>query len=162
LPHFPVANPPITFLGYPQHMKKLAVIATAMLALGGMASADIQAPPGHAYTSTRKLGRGLGNILYGFMEIPEQIVRKTDDHGRKAGWSYGAVDGTSRALRRLGYGFYEVFTFTCPTYRGTFKQPYERCGEDGRIEMNPTDGLSEFPPELGFESYFSHTRSQRW
>jgi putative exosortase-associated protein (TIGR04073 family) len=143
-------------------MKKLAVIATAMLALGGVASADIQAPPGHAYTATRKLGRGLGNILYGFMEIPEQIVRKSDDHGRKAGWSYGAVDGTSRALKRLGYGFYEVFTFTCPTYRGTFKPPYERCGEDGRIEMNPTDGLSEFPPELGFETYFSHTRSQRW
>ena len=143
-------------------MKKLAVLATAILALGGVASADIQAPPGSTYTATRKLGRGLGNILYGFMEIPEQIVRKTDDHGRKAGWSYGAVDGTSRALRRLGYGFYEVFTFTCPTYRGTFKQPYERCGEDGRIEMNPTDGLSEFPPELGFESYFSHTRSQRW
>ncbi|MCW1913760.1 exosortase system-associated protein, TIGR04073 family [Luteolibacter sp. GHJ8] len=143
-------------------MKKLAVIATAMLALGGIAAADIQAPPGHAYTSTRKLGRGLGNILYGFMEIPEQIVRKTDDHGRKAGWSYGAVDGTSRALKRLGYGFYEVFTFTCPTYRGTFKPPYEKCGEDGRIEMNPTDGLSEFPPELGFETYFSHTRSQRW
>lgn len=143
-------------------MKKLAVLATAMLALGGVASADIQAPPGSTYTATRKLGRGLGNILYGFMEIPEQIVRKTDDHGRKAGWSYGAVDGTSRALKRLGYGFYEVFTFTCPTYRGTFKQPYERCGEDNRIEMNPSDGLSEFPPELGFEGYFYHTRTQRW
>jgi putative exosortase-associated protein (TIGR04073 family) len=143
-------------------MKKLAVLATAMLALGGIASADIQAPPGSTYTATRKLGRGLGNILYGFMEIPEQIVRKTDDHGRKAGWSYGAVDGTSRALKRLGYGFYEVFTFTCPTYRGTFKPPYERCGEDNRIQMNPTDGLSEFPPELGAESYFYHTRTQRW
>ena len=67
-----------------------------------------------------------------------------------------------RALKRLGYGFYEVFTFTCPTYRGTFKPPYERCGEDNRIEMNPTDGLSEFPPELGAESYFYHTRTQRW
>lgn len=143
-------------------MKKLAVLATAMLALGGIAAADIQAPPGSTYTATRKLGRGLGNILYGFMEIPEQIVRKTDDHGRKAGWSYGAVDGTSRALKRLGYGFYEVFTFTCPTYRGTFKPPYERCGEDNRMQMNPSDGLSEFPPELGAESYFYHTRTQRW
>ena len=143
-------------------MKKLAVLATAMLALGGVASADIQAPPGSTYTATRKLGRGLGNILYGFIEIPEQIVRKTDTHGRKAGWSYGAVDGTNRALKRLGYGFYEVFTFTCPTYRGTFKQPYERCGEDNRIEMNPSDGLSEFPPELGAESYFYHARTQNW
>jgi putative exosortase-associated protein (TIGR04073 family) len=143
-------------------MKKLTVLALVTLALSSVASADIQAPPGSTYTSTRKLGRAIGNILYGFMEIPEQIVRKTDDHGRKAGWSYGVVDGTNRSLKRLGYGFYELLTFTCPTYRGTFKPPYERCGEDNRIQMNPSDGLSEFPPELGAESYFYHTRSQDW
>jgi len=143
-------------------MKKLLVIATAFAALSGLAAADIHAPPGSQYTKSRKLGRAIGNILYGFIEVPEQIVRKTDDHGRKAGWSYGVVDGTSRGLRRLGYGFYELVTFTCPTYRGTFKPPYERCGEDNRIEMNVKDGLSEFPPELGFETYFSHSRTQRY
>jgi putative exosortase-associated protein (TIGR04073 family) len=143
-------------------MKKLVVIATAFAALAGLAAADIQAPPGSTYTSSRKLGRALSNILYGVYEIPEQIVRKTDDHGRKAGWSYGVVDGTSRAMRRVGYGFYELFTFTCPTYRGTFKPPYERCGEDNRIQMNPSDGLSEFPPELGFETYFNHSRVQKY
>ncbi len=143
-------------------MKKLLVIATAVAALGGIASADIHAPPGSTYTKSRKLGRALGNIIYGFMEIPEQIVRKNEDYGRKAGWSYGAVDGSSRALRRLGYGFYELVTFTCPTYRGTFKPPYERCGEDNRIEMNVHDGLSEFPPELGFESYYDYSRKQKF
>lgn len=143
-------------------MKRVILLATVFLALGGLASADIQAPPGSAYTPSRKLGRALSNILYGLVEIPEQIVRKTDGYGRKAGFTYGAVDGTSRALRRLGYGFYELFTFTCPTYRGTFKPPYENCGTDHRIEMNPHDGLSEFPPELGFESYFKHSRTQTW
>lgn len=143
-------------------MKKLLVIASAFASLSMLASADIQAPPGSTYTATRKLGRALSNILYGVIEIPEQIVRKTDTYGRKAGWSYGVVDGTSRSLRRLGYGFYELFTFTCPTYRGTFKPPYERCGEDNRIEMNVHDGLSEFPPELGFETYFDHSRTQRY
>ena len=143
-------------------MKKLLVIATAFAALTGIVAADIQAPPGSTYTSSRKLGRAISNILYGIVEIPEQIVRKTESHGRKAGYSYGAVDGTNRALRRLGYGFYELFTFTCPTYRGTFKPPYERCGEDNRIEMNVSDGLSEFPPELGFESYFRHSRTQKY
>ncbi len=143
-------------------MKKLLVIASAFASLTLLVSADIQAPPGSTYTPTRKLGRALSNILYGIVEIPEQIVRKSDSYGRKAGWSYGAVDGTSRSLRRLGYGFYELFTFTCPTYRGTFKPPYERCGEDNRIEMNVHDGLSEFPPELGFETYYSHTRTQKY
>ncbi len=142
-------------------MKKLLVIASAFAALTFSASADIQAPPGSTYTSSRKLGRALGNILYGVMEIPEQVVRKHAQYGRKA-VGYGAVDGTNRALRRLGYGFYELFTFTCPTYRGTFKPPYEKCGMDNRIEMNVTEGLSEFPPELGFESYYSHTRSQKY
>jgi putative exosortase-associated protein (TIGR04073 family) len=143
-------------------MKKLSILASTIIALTGMVSADIQAPPGADYTATRKLGRALSNILYGIVEIPESIVRKTDTYGRKAGYSYGAVDGTSKMFRRLGYGFYELFTFTCPTYRGTFKQPYENCGQDGRIEMSPSQGLSEFPPELGFETYFSHTRSQTW
>lgn len=160
--HFPVAKPATPFLEFPIVMKKVLILASAVLAFGGIATADIQAPPGSTYTSTRKLGRALSNILYGFVEIPEMIVRRTDDYGRKAGWSYGAVDGTNRALRRLGYGFYELFTFTCPTYRGTYKQPYERCGTDNRIEMNPHDGLQEFPPELGFETYYSHVRTQTW
>lgn len=143
-------------------MKKVIAIACAFSSLTAFVAADIQAPPGSAYTAERKLGRALSNILYGVIEIPEQIVRKNEAYGRKSGWSFGAVDGTSRALRRLGYGFYELFTFTCPTYRGTFRPPYERCGADNRIEMNVRDGLSEFPPELGFESYFRHTRSQKY
>ncbi|MFD2256942.1 exosortase system-associated protein, TIGR04073 family [Luteolibacter algae] len=143
-------------------MKKLLAIASTFIVLSGFAAGDIHAPPGSQYTSTRKLGRAVSNILYGFIEIPEQIVRKTDTYGRKAGWSYGAVDGTNRAFRRLGYGFYELITFTCPTYRGTFKPPYEKCGQDNRIDMNVHDGLSEFPPELGFETYFSHSRSQSY
>lgn len=143
-------------------MKKILVIATALASLSAFVSADIQAPPGSTYTSSRKLGRALSNIFYGVMEIPEQIVRKNDTFGRKAGATYGLVDGTNRAMRRVGYGFYELFTFTCPTYRGTFKPPYERCGEDNRIEMNPHDGLSEFPPELGPESYFNNNRSQSY
>ena len=143
-------------------MKKLLLAATTLAVFAGFASADIHAPPGSTYTAQRKLGRALSNILYGIVEIPEQIVRKNESYGRKAGWSYGAVDGTSRALRRLGYGFYELFTFTCPTYRGTFRPPYERCGEDNRIEMNVHDGLSEFPPELGFESYIKYSRAQKY
>jgi len=143
-------------------MKKLLVTAAAFASLFGIVAADIHAPPGSNYTSGRKLGRAISNILYGLVEIPEQIVRKSDNYGRKAGYSYGVVDGTSRAMRRLGYGFYELFTFTCPTYRGTFKPPYESCGQDNRIEMNVHEGLSEFPPELGFESYFSHVRTQTY
>jgi putative exosortase-associated protein (TIGR04073 family) len=142
-------------------MKKL-ILAAAFLCLGSVAYGDIQAPPGAQYTSSRKLGRAISNILYGVMEIPEQIVRQSDVGGRKAGWSYGLVNGTQRAFKRLGYGFYELFTFHCPTYKGTFKPPYSKCGKDWRVEMDPSDGLSEFPPELGFETHFMHSRTQTW
>ena len=82
-------------------MKKLLVIASVLTAFTGIVSADIQAPPGSTYTSTRKLGRAISNIIYGFMEIPEQMILKNEEGGRKEAWSYGVVDGTSRALRRL-------------------------------------------------------------
>ncbi len=145
------------------NMRKLLITLSALaITFTGMAPADIQAPPASTYNSTRKLGRAVSNILYGIIEIPEQIVRKTDTYGRKAGWSYGAVDGTQRAFKRIGYGFYELFTFHCPTHHGTFKPPYTKCGMDNRIEMNPHDGLSEFPPELGAEGNFGHVRSNRW
>ena len=143
-------------------MKKLLVIATVVISLSGMAAADIHAPPGSEYTATRKLGRAISNILYGFMEIPEQVVRTTERQGGHAGYSFGAVEGTNRALRRLGYGFYELFTFTCPTYRGTFRPPYEKCGSDNRIEMDVVGGLSEYPPQLGFVGYYQHSRTQKY
>ncbi len=140
-------------------MKTFFTIATVITTTVVSAYGDIQAPPGAAYTSSRKLGRALSNILYSVSEIPETIDRRTQTHGGKAGWSYGAVDGTSRMFRRMKYGFYELFTFRCPTHHGTFKPPYEKCGQDNRIEINPTDGFHEFPPELGAESYFRHSRT---
>lgn len=126
------------------------------------APADIHNPPASEYTPTRKLGRAISNILFGVIEIPEQMVRKTDSYGRKAGWTYGVVDGTRRAGLRVGYGFYELVTFAWPTHRGTFKPPYQACGEADTIEMNVAHGLSEFPPELGFESYYRHSRTQKY
>lgn len=143
-------------------MRKILLSATAIILTATCSYADIQAPPGSTYTSSRKLGRGISNIVFGIVEIPEQIVRKNEQYGRKAGWTYGLVDGTGRAFSRIGYGFYEVFTFRCPTFHGTFKQPYMKCGQDNRIEMNVHDGLSEFPPELGAESYYGYSRSQKF
>lgn len=143
-------------------MKKFLITTIALVATCTCSMADIQAPPGSTYTSTRKLGRAISNILYGITEIPEQIVRKNEQYGGKAGWSYGAVEGTRKAFSRMGYGFYELFTFRSPNYHGTFKPRYERCGTDANISMNVHDGFSEFPPELGAEGYYSHVRTQKF
>ena len=140
-------------------MKKLITIATIVFATAVSVHADIQSPPGAQYTPSCKLGRALANIFYGLTEIPENIGRISNKHGGKAGYTWGFVEGTRKAYKRLGYGFYELWTFRCPTYRGTFKPPYESCGQDARIEMDPSKGFSEFPPELGADNYY-FTRSQ--
>jgi putative exosortase-associated protein (TIGR04073 family) len=113
-------------------MKKILITAIALITTCTCSIADIQAPPGSSYTSSRKLGRAISNILYGVVEIPEQIVRKNSQYGGNTGWPYGAVTGTRKAFSRIGYGFYELITFRCPTYHGTFKPPYQKCGTDFR------------------------------
>ena len=140
-------------------MKKVLTISIALVATAVTAYADIQAPPSSKYTSNRKLGRAIANILYASTEIPDTIARVSKREGGKAGWSHGVVTGVSKAYKRFGYGWYELMTFRCPTYKGTFKPPYEKCGADARIEMDPYNGFSEFPPELGADNFY-FTRSQ--
>lgn len=143
-------------------MRKILLPLTTLLLTITISYGDIQAPPASEYTATRKLGRALSNILYGLNEIPEQITRKTNKYGVTSGYSYGVVDGVRRGFSRIGYGFYELFTFTNPTFHGTFKPPYTKCGKDNRIEMNVDQGFAEFPPELGFESYYNYSRTQKF
>lgn len=143
-------------------MKNWILTTLCVFSFASVATADIQAPPASEFNSSRKLGRAVNNILFGWFEIPEQVFRKSELHGVGAGSTYGVVNGVGKTFKRMGYGFYELFTFYCPTYKGTFKPPYEKCGKDWRLEMNPSDGLSEFPPEIGFESYYRHSRSTTW
>ena len=66
----PLPNPRPLPYPFPS-MKKILLAATTLCVLSGFVAADIHSPPGSHYTSTRKLGRAISNILYGFVEIPE-------------------------------------------------------------------------------------------
>ena len=111
---------------------------------------------------TRKLGRAIANLIYSVEEIPLGIINWTSREGDYAGFSVGIVDGTATMFERMGYGIYELVTFWAPTYKCTYKPPYQgRCGMSGLKEYNPNGGLSEFPAELGFQSYYKYSRQQR-
>ena len=139
-------------------MKRL-LLSTILLALAGTTYADIQAPPASEYTSTRKLGRAIGNILYATEEIPTTIIRWNEADGNYAGASVGVVDGIGRTFSRIGYGFYELVTFWVPTYKCTYKPCYQdSCGRSGLKEYNVWGGFSEFPEELGFQSKYDYCR----
>lgn len=136
-----------------------SLIASLCLVLASAAMADIQAPPASEQGPTRKLGRGLGNMLYGSTEIFESMSEVNYSEGNSAAFSYGLVRGVGRTLARLGYGVFETVTFPFPTNHGTFRPPYRN-----NIQWL-NSGYSEFPPEVGFETKYDYSRqypSQSW
>ncbi len=144
-------------------MKHFLLTATLMTTLAGTALADIQAPPASEYTATRKLGRALGNIFYAIEEIPLTIIRWNSREGAYAGASVGIVDGFARTFNRMGYGFYELVTFWAPTYKNSYRPPYQgSCGRSGLKEYNVWSGFSEFPAELGAQGKHGSTRSSAY
>ena len=141
-------------------MKRL-LLTTLLFAVAGSVYADIQAPPASEYTATRKLGRAIGNILYAVEEIPVTMIRWNSAEGDYAGFSVGIVDGIARTFTRIGYGFYELVTFWAPTYKCTYRPPYQgSCGRSGLKEYNVWSGFSEVPEELGFQSKYNYSRTQ--
>lgn len=142
-------------------MKRLLLPALLLTALAGTVYGDIQAPPASEYTATRKLGRAIGNILFSIEELPTTIIRWTSEEGDYAGFSVGIVEGFTRTFTRIGYGFYELVTFWAPSYKCTYRPPYQgSCGRSGLKEYNSWSGFSEFPEELGFQSKYNYSRQQ--
>lgn len=127
----------------------------ALLVTSAVAFADIQQPPSSDNGPTRKLGRGLGNICFGFTELPDSMLSVNYMEGNSAAFSYGIVRGLARGFARLGYGLYDVFLFPIPSYKGTYAPPYR-----SNVQWI-NSGFSEFPPELGFESRYPYVRNDQ-
>ena len=129
-------------------MRKLLTYITifAVVAVAPMpvAQADIQDPPGARFTGTRKLSRGVANIIYGILEIPVEIQKVNAREGSTVAYSYGIIHGIKKTGVRFGYGVYEVLTFPIPTYKDTFRPFYKKP-----IEIYPEVGYEEFPPQFG-------------
>lgn len=131
---------------------KLFVVFLLSAGFAASSLADIQDPPAADYGPTRKLARGVGNIAFGWAEIPVTIGRANTEEGNAAGASYGVVKGTGRAFARFGVGFYEALLWPFPVYKGTY---YPVLRSDIPWIHR---GYSEFPPELGNESKYPYVR----
>lgn len=133
-------------------MKSLLSLALLSL-LATTAFADIQDPPINDQGPTRKLSRGIANILFGVGELVQQPTLMNEREGNNAAFSYGIVRGVGRFASRLGFGVYDVLTFPFPTTRGSYKQPYK----SNVPWIN--GGMDEFPPELGWETRYHYVRA---
>jgi putative exosortase-associated protein (TIGR04073 family) len=131
---------------------KTLLVTLVGFAFASAALADIHDPPSNDYGPTRKLGRGISNMLYGWSEIPVTIAKVNKDEGNAAAASYGVVRGVGRAGARFTAGLLEVILWPVPAYRQSY------------YPLLPRDthwihaGYSEFPPELGYESKYPYVR----
>ncbi|MEM7148044.1 MAG: exosortase system-associated protein, TIGR04073 family [Verrucomicrobiota bacterium] len=132
-------------------MKKCILIAL-IAGFAGLAYADIQAPPGARLEPGRKLSRAFANIVYGVTEIPNTWNREMTFGNAQGAFAQAVVRGTFRGVCRLGYGAYELVTFPFPTYKGSYRPPYNN------LEYDPNHGFSEFPPPVGFQSASPYSR----
>jgi putative exosortase-associated protein (TIGR04073 family) len=132
-------------------MKTLLTVALLM-AVAAMCRADIHDPPSNDYGPTRKLGRGISNLLFGVTELPTTIAKVNDTEGNSAAAGYGVVRGVGRSVMRMQAGIFEILTFPIPAVRGTYFPVLE--SDIHWIHA----GYKEFPPELGNESKYPYAR----
>ena len=74
------------------------------------------AAPAHAEASQAftKLGRGVVNIVTGWVEVPKRIHETGEHSGAWAGATWGTLRGLGHGFVRTVAGFYELFTFPFP------------------------------------------------
>lgn len=65
-----------------------------------------------------KLGRGVVNLLTGWIELPKQVHRGGQHPNRLVGLGRGLLRGAGLALLRSGVGLYETVTFAVPYPKG--------------------------------------------
>ncbi|PIU41256.1 MAG: exosortase system-associated protein, TIGR04073 family [Candidatus Omnitrophica bacterium CG07_land_8_20_14_0_80_42_15] len=68
----------------------------------------------YAQDMTRKLGRGVGNILTGWIEVPKNIYDTSVESNVFAGLTLGLVKGIGMTVMRTVVGVYETATFPVP------------------------------------------------
>jgi putative exosortase-associated protein (TIGR04073 family) len=135
-------------------MKKLLcsllLVVTAAACYG-----DIQDPPANDYGPTRKLARALANLcpLTAFTEYSSTIALENNREGNSAAATAVVVKGLGRFVARMGFGWYEFFTFPFPTYKGSYR-PFYR---DNVPWVH--GGYEEFPPELGYKTKYDYTQA---
>lgn len=63
----------------------------------------------------KKLGRGLSNAAFGWLDIPKGIEKVGDEQNFLAAITWGPIYGVGQAVNRTLVGVYEVATFPAPS-----------------------------------------------
>jgi putative exosortase-associated protein (TIGR04073 family) len=95
----------------------ISTVSILVLVCGLQADAWAQDP-------IHKAGRGLTNVLTGWIEVPKQIHMGSQEANPVTGLAWGFVKGVGLTVLRGGVGIYEAVTFAIP-YPKDFASPYD-------------------------------------
>lgn len=91
-----------------QKALKVMFICCVVVAMIGMAT------QAYAQDPAKKLGRGLANILTGWVELPKNIYETSVEENVLSGLTMGLAKGVGMTIVRTGAGVYETVTFPFP------------------------------------------------
>lgn len=95
----------------------LAPVSAQQVSAQSVASTELERENSDINKMFHKLGRGVVNVLTGWIEIPKQTAaewRRTDPF---TGTVLGVIKGSAFAVARTFVGFYEVISFPFPIPR---------------------------------------------
>ena len=94
----------------------------SVVLIGGV---HFQTPSVWAQDPIHKAGRGIVNVLTGWIEVPRQLQLGKQEDNPVNGLGMGLVKGVGLTVLRGGVGIYEILTFPVP-YPKQFASPYEQ------------------------------------
>lgn len=89
-----------------------AALCVAVIMVGGSFSA--KADDAWIMRPMEKLGRGITNTAFCFLEIPMAWTTVAEEHGNLAGITYGTLRGVCYTIARVGVGVVDIVTFPFP------------------------------------------------
>ncbi|OGW82597.1 MAG: hypothetical protein A3C47_03910 [Omnitrophica bacterium RIFCSPHIGHO2_02_FULL_51_18] len=63
----------------------------------------------------KKLGRGLSNVAFGWLDLPKGVESVASEQNFLAAITWGPIHGAGQAVKRTLAGVYEVATFPFPS-----------------------------------------------
>ena len=96
---------------------------SAWLIIMGM-TVGLWQPRAWAQDPIHKAGRGIVNLLTGWIELPKQVHLGSQEDNPVTGLGWGLVKGIGLTVLRGGVGVYEAVTFPIPYPKG-YVSPYE-------------------------------------
>lgn len=103
-------------------MKKVCVIALVLVlacSAGAYAAEDVTFVEG----SSKKMGRGIMNILDATVEIPGTLMHEVREEGPLFGVFKGLAMGVVNTVVRASVGVFEVVTFFLPSWEPILDDP---------------------------------------